>query len=256
VTQPPSISVFRLSEPLQLTAQFPFKPTAAQLTLSCVGLLALATAIWVMTAAARSPAGVPRIDHRRREGFAPSPWYWILGSALLAGLYAVDSAEYLRAAVASDEALAGEGVTDADASQPFTATQYQASLRAKYHEPSPGLASAGLPPSPIQLPAPTDIPATVLAKASRFYDLRCASCHGNDGDGNGPAAEMVKPKPRNYRDQAWQQTVTDQELAKAIVKGGRAVGKSYMMPAAYDLEKKPEMVRALVYQVRSFGERP
>ncbi len=79
-------------------------------------------------------------------------------------------------------------------------------------------------------------------------------CHGPQGRGDGMAAESLNPKPRNYGDQAWQASVTDAEIATAIVKGGQAVGKSATMPGNPDLAAKPEVVAALVALIRGFGK--
>ena len=48
-------------------------------------------------------------------------------------------------------------------------------------------------------------------------------------------AAALNPKPRNYHDQAWQKSVTDDQIKKAITLGGAAVGKSPIMPASPDL---------------------
>lgn len=37
-----------------------------------------------------------------------------------------------------------------------------------------------------------------LASGKRVYDQHCAACHGADGNGNGPAAVWLFPKPRNF----------------------------------------------------------
>jgi DMSO reductase family type II enzyme heme b subunit len=37
-----------------------------------------------------------------------------------------------------------------------------------------------------------------LAAGKRLYDERCAHCHGEAGDGQGAATEMVYPKPRDF----------------------------------------------------------
>ncbi len=92
------------------------------------------------------------------------------------------------------------------------------------------------------------------AEARSIYDSRCASCHGADGKGTGPAAAALKPKPQNYADAAWQKKVTDDELKTVIVKGGAGVGKSPLMPPNPDLESKPEVVTGLVAIVRNFGK--
>lgn len=91
------------------------------------------------------------------------------------------------------------------------------------------------------------------ASAKEIFVSRCAACHGTNGDGNGPAAAALNPKPRNYHDKEWQKKVTDEELKKAITYGGAAVGKSPNMPGNPDLDAKPEVVEGLVRIVRSFG---
>jgi cytochrome c553 len=100
-------------------------------------------------------------------------------------------------------------------------------------------------------PASKELSEVEIAKA---YEMRCSSCHGKTGKGDGPGAAALTPKPRDYTDKAWQATVTDEEIKKAIIYGGAAVGKSPSMPAAPDLEQKPKLVDALVKKVRSFAQ--
>ena len=89
------------------------------------------------------------------------------------------------------------------------------------------------------------------AEAKDVFKTRCVPCHGESGKGNGPGAAALNPKPRNYTDVAWQNSVKDEEIKKAIIYGGAAVGKSPNMPANPDLEGKPE-VDGLVAIVRGF----
>ena len=83
---------------------------------------------------------------------------------------------------------------------------------------------------------------------------RCAPCHGPEGRGNGPSSAALNPKPRNYHDAAWQKSVTDEAIAKTILEGGMAVGKSDIMPSNPDLEQKPDVIAELVKLLRSFGK--
>ena len=83
----------------------------------------------------------------------------------------------------------------------------------------------------------------------------CATCHGIDGSGNGPAAESLTPKPRNYTDIEWQASVTDADLKKIILEGGQGVGKSAMMPAQIQLKDKPDVVNELVMIIRGFARK-
>jgi mono/diheme cytochrome c family protein len=145
----------------------------------------------------------------------------------------------------------------ADKNQPFAGTQSESRLRSQYHEPEEPEGSAFATPVASTAPGANEpeIDPAVMKKARKIYAERCASCHGDKGNGDGPGAFAIKPKPRDYTDPEWQKTVTDEELGKAIVKGGAAVGKSYMMPANYDLRSKPEVTAALVAMVRSFAQK-
>jgi mono/diheme cytochrome c family protein len=91
------------------------------------------------------------------------------------------------------------------------------------------------------------------AAAKEMFNARCSPCHGTSGQGNGPASAALTPKPRNYTDEAWQKSVTDEQIRKTIVYGGAAVGKSPIMPASPDLDSKPEVVEGLLKIVRGFG---
>jgi mono/diheme cytochrome c family protein len=91
------------------------------------------------------------------------------------------------------------------------------------------------------------------AKASDIFSERCAACHGADGNGDGPAAANLKPRPIDFHSQNWQKSVTDDSITKAIIFGGRAVGKSSQMAPNPDLENEPAIVAALVEKIRKWG---
>lgn len=93
-----------------------------------------------------------------------------------------------------------------------------------------------------------------MTEAKTIFATRCQMCHGAAGKGDGPASASLTPKPRDYSDKAWQASVKDEEITKAIVEGGKAVGKSELMPASPDLASKPEVVAALVKLIRSFAQ--
>lgn len=90
-------------------------------------------------------------------------------------------------------------------------------------------------------------------EANEMFATRCAACHGQFGRGDGPGAAGLNPKPRNYADAVWQKATSDEEIEKAIVYGGAAVGKSPQMVANPDLQAKPGVVAALREKVRSFA---
>lgn len=91
------------------------------------------------------------------------------------------------------------------------------------------------------------------AKARDIFSERCAACHGANGKGDGPAAANLKPPPIDFHSQNWQKSVTDDSITKAIVFGGRAVGKSGQMAPNPDLENEPAIVAALVEKIRGWG---
>jgi uncharacterized membrane protein len=90
--------------------------------------------------------------------------------------------------------------------------------------------------------------------AREYFRKKCVVCHGARGNGDGPGAAALVPRPRKLSDRAWQASVSDQELEKVIVGGGGAVGKSAAMPANPDLAKQPEILAELVRLVRAFGD--
>lgn len=93
--------------------------------------------------------------------------------------------------------------------------------------------------------------AAASPKADELFKGRCAPCHGETGHGDGPGAAALNPKPRNYTDVSWQNSVSDEHIKQTILYGGAAVGKSPMMPANPDLENSPDL-DGLVKKVRSF----
>lgn len=88
----------------------------------------------------------------------------------------------------------------------------------------------------------------MVAADAKFKNL-CAACHGESGKGDGA---NLTPRPRDYTDAVWQDSVTDQYLADIILKGGPAVGKDVLMPPSPDLKDKPEVIAALVKKIRGF----
>jgi mono/diheme cytochrome c family protein len=96
-------------------------------------------------------------------------------------------------------------------------------------------------------------PAEAQAEAQKIFATRCFTCHGANGEGNGPGSAALVPKPRNFTDASWQTSVTDDHIAKIIQYGGAAVGKSPTMPGNPDLMSKPEVVQALVAYIRGLS---
>jgi len=92
------------------------------------------------------------------------------------------------------------------------------------------------------------------AQAKQIFQTRCFTCHGMEGKGDGPGSAGLSPKPRDFHDPEWQESVSDEHIQNIILYGGAAVGKSPTMPGNPDLTAKPEVVAALVDHIRDFGD--
>jgi cytochrome c553 len=69
------------------------------------------------------------------------------------------------------------------------------------------------------------------AKGETHYKTLCVSCHGEKGDGNGPAGSALNPKPTNFTDAANADRLTEEWVYKMVKDGGAANGKSALMVA-------------------------
>src|SRR5262245_42232225 len=74
-------------------------------------------------------------------------------------------------------------------------------------------------------------PSGDVAAGKAKFDQNCALCHGPEGKGDGPGAQNLNPKPRNFHDAAYMSGRTDEQLHKVIKEGGAASGFSPVMPA-------------------------
>lgn len=101
--------------------------------------------------------------------------------------------------------------------------------------------------------APTAEARAADAEARELYASTCVSCHGPGGRGDGLAAAGLPAKPASFSDPSWQKKVSDQEIERAIVGGGTAVGKSPLMPPNPALAQKPQVVTALRSMIRGFA---
>jgi mono/diheme cytochrome c family protein len=105
-------------------------------------------------------------------------------------------------------------------------------------------------------PKPPRQTPKLVAQEKQIYAQQCAACHGEEGRGDGPAAYLLYPKPRNFVAanyrlvSTWERMPTDQDLFNTITRGmpGSA------MPSWGHL---PEEQRwALVYYVKSIDLPP
>ncbi len=93
------------------------------------------------------------------------------------------------------------------------------------------------------------------AEGRKLYQGNCASCHGENGKGDGVAAQSLPAKPADHTNGAVMNALTDKWLVDIISKGGGAVGKSSFMPAwGGALDEK--QVRDIVGYIRTIAVPP
>jgi mono/diheme cytochrome c family protein len=91
----------------------------------------------------------------------------------------------------------------------------------------------------------------LLAKGKTLFEANCASCHGSQGHGEGPAAASMNPKPRNFTNSAgWTNGFALPSIYKTLSEG---VKNTSMPPFDY-LSKKDRM--SLAHYVQSLGSFP
>ncbi len=102
-------------------------------------------------------------------------------------------------------------------------------------------------------PPPAAAPVPDAVRGKSVFLTNCMTCHGAKGDGKGPAAAALDPKPANFTDPAVQARVSDKEMDTAIRKGGAAVGKSAAMPAWGGTLKEND-IRSVQLFIRSLAK--
>jgi cytochrome c553 len=67
------------------------------------------------------------------------------------------------------------------------------------------------------------------AKGEESFKTLCVPCHGEKGDGTGPAGAALDPKPTNFTDPANASRLVDEYVYKMVKDGGAANGRSPLM---------------------------
>lgn len=92
----------------------------------------------------------------------------------------------------------------------------------------------------------TPVAAEVLVEGAKIFDERCSPCHGRTGEGNGPLAEVLPVRPRNYHTDPFKWGTRPSEIVQTI-RGGR----SGVMPP-FQGELTPRQIWAAAYVVWSW----
>jgi mono/diheme cytochrome c family protein len=108
-------------------------------------------------------------------------------------------------------------------------------------------AAVSAPKAMAAVPSPTNLRGDIKA-GQAFYDANCATCHGVKGDGQGPRAYFIFPKPRNFLSREARAALTRPVLFRATKQG--VPGRE--MPAWGKVLSDQEIADVSEYVYRSF----
>ena len=91
--------------------------------------------------------------------------------------------------------------------------------------------------------APSDVCASDKEAGQALYERNCQACHGASGNGEGPAARSLRPRPTSFTASAYWAGTSDQAVAAAIV-GGRP-GTAMMAFQTFSSEQLDDLVSYL-----------
>lgn len=59
----------------------------------------------------------------------------------------------------------------------------------------------------------------LIAKGKASFTTNCVTCHGEKGDGNGPAGQLMNPKPRSFSTDKFKAGDKPEQVFNTISKG-------------------------------------
>jgi mono/diheme cytochrome c family protein len=92
-------------------------------------------------------------------------------------------------------------------------------------------------------PGSTPVAPEVLIEGAKVFDERCSPCHGRTGQGDGPLAEVLPVRPRNYHTDDFKWGSRPSQIV-ATIRNGR----SGVMPPFHG-ELTPRQMWAAAYVV-------
>ena len=63
----------------------------------------------------------------------------------------------------------------------------------------------------------------------QIFNIYCATCHGENGDGQGPVGKTLQPPPRDFTKADFKYGGSDQDLFDVISNGAASKGGSPLM---------------------------
>lgn len=120
--------------------------------------------------------------------------------------------------------------------------------------PAPAPAREAPAPPAIAPSGAADTAATTpdAARGKTLFENFCVSCHGPKGDGDGPVAQALDPKPARLGDRAYMSGRQDDYLFQVIKNGGASVGRSPLM-ASWGGSLSDAQIRDLIAYIRSLA---
>ena len=124
--------------------------------------------------------------------------------------------------------------------------------------PVAAIVAKPLPPLEFKTEPTGAVEATpaVLSAGKALYARRCAACHGDDGRGDGSAAYLLYPKPRDFHTgpfrfaSTWDGAPTDKDLYRAVSRGIPGSG----MPSWAHLSEADRW--SLVHHINTLSAKP
>jgi mono/diheme cytochrome c family protein len=134
----------------------------------------------------------------------------------------------------------------------IAALAYLAGLRSAGKERAPGAGEPTAVTAASQVDVQTLLKPTpeLVAKGKTLFGVNCASCHGVNGFGDGPAAVALNPKPRNFHEGYWRYGGGVARIVQTVTVG--SPGTAMAAFTAIPLQDR----FALAHYVRTFGAKP
>ena len=111
----------------------------------------------------------------------------------------------------------------------------------------PGAENTELPEIPKEYAAlsnPLEGKASAADEGQQIYNTNCASCHGPEGMGDGPAAKALNPKPKPL---AQEKGLSDAYLYWRIAEGGAMPPFRSVMPAWKNFLSEEQVWQVVTY---------